>query len=119
MLRFLIDTQLPFSLASKLKEFDFDAIHTTYFNAGHLMNDSEIRRIAIEQNRIIITKDTDFMEYYIVKGAPPKVFLLEIGNISNKQLFQLIETNHHWITVLFAHQNADMVICQNDKLVSY
>lgn len=69
MLKFIIDTQLPPSLALRLNEFGFDAIHTSYFKNGHLISDSGIRTIAIEENRIIITKDSDFFDYYILKWA--------------------------------------------------
>ena len=119
MLRFLIDTQLPFTLVAKLKGMGFDAIHTTYFSQDYLLNDAAIRKIAVEQNRIIITKDTDFLEYYIVKGAPPKVFLIELGNIRNEELFIVFENNKSKILELFLEQNDDLVICQSDKLISF
>ncbi len=119
MLRFIVDTQLPPSLAIKLNDWGFDAIHTTTFDNGHLLSDSNIRKIAIEQNRIIITKDTDFWEYYLVKNSPPKVFLLELGNISNKDLFHIIEANTQSLMELFINQKANLVICQSDKLIAY
>lgn len=119
MLRFIVDTQLPPSLTAKLIEWGFDAIHTTSFDNRDLLSDSNIRKIAIEQNRIIITKDTDFWEYYLVKNSPPKVFLVELGNISNKNLFHIIEANTKSLVELFVNQNANLVICQSDKLIAY
>ncbi len=119
MLRFIVDTQLPPSLTMKLNEWGFDATYTTTFDNGHLLSDSNIRKIATEQNRIIITKDTDFWEYYLVKKSPPKVFLLELGNISNKDLFHIIEANLHSLMELFTTQKANLVICQSNKLIAY
>jgi predicted nuclease of predicted toxin-antitoxin system len=119
MLRFIVDTQLPPSLIVKLNEWGFDAIHTTHFNNGHLLSDSNIRKIAIDQDRIIITKDTDFWEYYLVKNSPPKVFLLELGNIKNETLFHIIEANTQSLIDLFINQKANLVICQSNKLIAY
>jgi predicted nuclease of predicted toxin-antitoxin system len=48
-----------------------------------LLNDKEISKTAIEEGRIIITKDSDFLNSYILKDSPPKVILLQLGNISN------------------------------------
>ncbi len=53
MLKFIIDTQLPPKLAHKLNFLGAEAIHTTYFPEGHLLDDAEIREIA---NTVITTK---------------------------------------------------------------
>ncbi len=71
MLRFIVDTQLPAALAVYLSGYDLDAIHTTFYPAGHLLKDREIREKAVAEDRIIITKDSDFFDYFFVKGAPP------------------------------------------------
>jgi len=34
----------------------------------------------------ILTKDTDFEKYSLLRGAPPKVVWLRIGNASNKEV---------------------------------
>lgn len=90
--KFIVDTQLPPRLSQFLVSLDYDCVHTTDFPDGHLMNDSEIRDLAVEQNRIIITKDHDFREYYIFNGAPPVVILLTMGNCSNSELLQIIKS---------------------------
>ena len=73
MLRFLIDTQLPPKLSNLLNQWGFDSIHTTYFPDGHLLNDKAIREIAVNDNRIIVTKDSDFFDFFHVKVPPPSV----------------------------------------------
>ena len=81
MLYFIVDTQLPPILSLKLNELGFDASHTTYFTNGHLLSDLQIRKIAIAENRIIVSKDSDFWDYYLLKGSPPKVFLFSSTSI--------------------------------------
>jgi len=55
MLKFIVDTQLPLKLASFLTKKGWETIHTTFFLDGHLLKDDEIRAIAIQEVRIIIT----------------------------------------------------------------
>lgn len=90
-MRFIIDTQLPPKLAKYLKTKGYDSLHTTHFENGHLLKDHAIIEIAKSENRIVITKDSDFSDYYFLKGAPPKVLLLKFGNISNKNLINNFE----------------------------
>ena len=47
-MKFIVDTQLPPRLASYLQSQGYDCIHTTYFEDGHLLQDSEIIVIALE-----------------------------------------------------------------------
>ena len=93
MHKFIIDTQLPPRLAMFFKEQGFDAIHTTHFPDGHLLSDTEIRRIASQESRIVVTKDADFFDYYMVKGSPPAILMLSIGNVSNNELLALVQHN--------------------------
>ena len=118
MLNFLIDTQLPPSLAQLIIQLGSKAIHTTFFPEGHLLKDKEIRKIAIKEKRIIITKDNDFYDYFLLKGAPPRVLLLEIGNIKNQELFTLLQKNHKQIINFFEGKN-NLVIVQSEKIIAY
>ena len=90
-MRFIVDTQLPPRLASFLESKGHDCIHTTHFENGHLLQDAEIIIIAVDQSRTIISKDSDFSDNYYLKGAPPKILLLQFGNISNNDLIEYFE----------------------------
>lgn len=117
-MKFIIDTQLPPALAKFLVEKGFDAIHTTFFADGHLLQDTEIIHIAIEENRIIATKDSDFLDNYLLKGSPPKVLLLQFGNISNKELLQYFENHIHKIITVF-EEGAELVKFDRESIVAY
>lgn len=118
MLRFIVDTQLPPLLATYLTSKGNDSIHTTFFKDGHLLQDSEISVIAKNENRIIVTKDNDFLERYALYGAPPKVLLLQYGNIKNSELILLIEKEIEKISSLF-QQESNLIILSRDKIASY
>ena len=90
LLQFIIDTQLPPKMALFLNDRGHDAFHTIEFPNGVLTKDEEIIKIAVSQNRIIVTKDHDFLNHFLIKGPVPKILLIETGNINNNDLFELI-----------------------------
>ena len=114
----IIDTQLPPKLALYLIKKGCDAIHTTGFPEGHLMPDSKIREIAINQNRIIITKDSDFFDFYLTKGAPPKVLLLKFGNLRNEELIFRFENQLDQVFALFDN-GAEFVYWGTEGIFEY
>lgn len=61
MTQFLVDTQLPPRLAAFLKDKGHDAKHTVDYPNGVMLTDKEIRTIAEKENRVIISKDSDFL----------------------------------------------------------
>jgi len=113
VLRFIVDTQLPPSLAEFLKRRGFDAIHVINCPNGALTSDNEIISIAIKETRIIITKDSDFMDYYLLKGYPPAVLLLQVGNIKNQELFFLLNEHVEQIISLFSNQTPFLIVQKN------
>lgn len=66
-MKFLIDAQLPKSLARFLIERGFDAIHTLDLPNKNLTGDDEINRISLAENRVVISKDADFYDRYNAK----------------------------------------------------
>ena len=50
-----------------------------------------ISKISMEENRIVITKDSDFYDTFILKQIPYKIIFLKTGNISKSDLINLFE----------------------------
>lgn len=118
MIRFLVDTQLPPLLANYLTSKGYDSIHTTFFENGHLLQDSTLSTIAKKEGRTIVTKDNDFFERYTLYGAPPKVLLLQFGNIKNTDLINYFERELEKLTNLFLDGN-NLVIFGRQQITSY
>ena len=100
-MKFIVDTQLPPALVRFLKTKGFDAIHPTHFPVGHLLDDERIREIAIAGDRIIVSKDSDFFNSYLVQGIPPKILLLKLGNTKNRDLLTMFDVQLPLIIQLF------------------
>ena len=100
-MKFLIDAQLPMRIANLLDNLGYDVIHTKNLPLKNATPDSEINKLSILEQRIVITKDKDFLDSFLIKQEPYKLLLITTGNISNKQIEQLFLQNITQIIELF------------------
>lgn len=91
-MRFLIDAQLPRRLVAKLGQAGFEAIHTLDLPKGNRTSDREITELSIKDQYIVVTKDSDFVETFLLLGVPWKLLLVSTGNIDNLSLEALFST---------------------------
>jgi predicted nuclease of predicted toxin-antitoxin system len=54
-------------------------------------DDSAVWSAAAQQGFALITKDDDFVELSILRGAPPKVILIGLGNCQTSAVVGLLE----------------------------
>jgi predicted nuclease of predicted toxin-antitoxin system len=92
-MKFIVDAQLPRRLARELAAAGHDAVHTSDFPARNRTPDGDIVAVAIRENRIVATKDNDFVTSFLLRGTPPKLLLISTGNISNDRLSKLLAAN--------------------------
>lgn len=100
-MKFLVDAQLPKRFCSWLAVAGHDAVHTLDLPKRNRTSDSEILEIADQEDRIVVTKDDDFVQSFLLAGRPPKLLLVATGNISNSELERLIGANLAMITHAF------------------
>ena len=104
-MKFIVDAQLPKSLADFLSYKGFDALHTLDLPAKNKSKDNYIIEIALTQNRIVITKDSDFLDSYLIKQEPEKLILVKTGNITNFSLLNVFSNNLDLIISLIDKSN--------------
>jgi predicted nuclease of predicted toxin-antitoxin system len=102
--RFLVDAQLPKRLSDFLKSKGFDSIQTLELQAANATPDSYIRTLSQTENRIVITKDSDFEDSHLLSKIPPKLVLISTGNIPNSNLILLFSNSLERIVQLL-HEN--------------
>lgn len=90
---FLLDAQLPPSLKYVFISKGYHCIHTLDLDQGNMTTDKEINSISVTKKFILITKDSDFYESFIIKNEPYKLILVKLGNTSRKELIHFFETN--------------------------
>lgn len=92
-MNFLIDAQLPRRAAWWIREQGHDVVHTLDLPEGNRTTDDAIIDIADAENRIVVTKDADFVNSFQLHGRPRKLLLVATGNIGNAQLEHLLLRN--------------------------
>ena len=92
-MKFIVDAHFPKRLATWLINNGDDAIHTIDLPKKNKTSDKEIIEIAESQARIVITKDSDFIQFRIIHDKPQRILMVTTGNIINKALIKLFEAN--------------------------
>jgi predicted nuclease of predicted toxin-antitoxin system len=92
-MNFLVDAHLPRRLARRLQEAGHDALHTLDLPAGNRTTDSEINALSLRERWVVITKDADFVNSYLLLGQPYKLLVISTGNITNTELEALFVPN--------------------------
>ena len=115
-MKFLVDAQLPYGIALFLRDKGFDALHTNDLPDKERTKDSQIRSIAMAESRIVITKDYDFVDSFILKKMPEKLLIITTGNIKNKQLFNLWRSNWELIILLF--ETCNLIELSNNDVIA-
>jgi predicted nuclease of predicted toxin-antitoxin system len=84
-MKLLLDANLSWRLIPVLAENFGECTHVNKIGLPVSPTDTQIWKYAAENDYIIVTQDSDFLNFLETKGYPPKVVLLRTGNISRKQ----------------------------------
>jgi predicted nuclease of predicted toxin-antitoxin system len=85
-----VDAQLPPTLASWLNitlELEASSLRDLGLRDARDIEIFEAARVA---NAVIMTKDSDFIDLVCRLGIPPRVIWLTCGNVTNRNLRQLL-----------------------------
>jgi predicted nuclease of predicted toxin-antitoxin system len=99
--RFLVDAHLPLKLARAISAAGYDTVHTRELPHANATKDSEINALSIAEERVVVTKDADFVQSFTLQGRPYKLLLVSTGNIRNAELFELTTNRLEHLAELF------------------
>ena len=68
-------------------------MHTLDLPSGNRTPDWQINDISVIEQRIVVTKDADFVNSFLLSEVPYKWLLVSTGNISNQELEELFSKN--------------------------
>lgn len=91
-MKLLLDQNLSRKLVPQLNLPFPDSSHVVYLGLD-TADDATVRRFARENGFTLVTKNTDMVDLCVVKGAPPKVLWLRIGNCSTDLVANVLELN--------------------------
>jgi predicted nuclease of predicted toxin-antitoxin system len=89
-MKFLIDAQLPRRMAGWLTSAGCDALHTLDLPDQNRTTDEQVIEFADREQRVVVTKDADFVSSHVLHARPARMLLISTGNISNRDLEALV-----------------------------
>ena len=82
-MNFLVDAHLPRRLARWLGQAGHDVVHTYDLPLGNRTPDAVINELSVREERVVVTKDEDFVDSFFLHHQPYKLLLISTGNINN------------------------------------
>ena len=116
-MKFLCDVHISYQLVRYLKKQGHQAIHINQILQKWNTPDDEIALYSDKNDIVLITKDGDFRNSFVIKGTPKKQIRIALGNISNKFLIELFEKNLPTIIQHLQHPDCYIEINYDDITV--
>ncbi len=88
-MRLLFDEQLSEALVQRVADEFPGALHVRVLGRGGAL-DLDVWEMAREHGCVLVTKDEDFHRLSLLRGAPPKVVWLRIGNCATEDISRLL-----------------------------
>jgi predicted nuclease of predicted toxin-antitoxin system len=95
-MKLLFDSNLSHRLLELLKDLFPESVHVTTKGLDE-SSDREIWEYAKENGYTIVTKDSDFNDFSVVYGTPPKVIWIRTGNCKISDIESLIRKNFEYL----------------------
>jgi predicted nuclease of predicted toxin-antitoxin system len=106
-MRFLVDNQLPPSLAHWLRDRGHEAAHV--FEIGlHLLDDRALWARALADARIVVSKDEDFLYLANQPGDTGRFLWVRLGNCRNDALLAAFSASFD--TIIAAFDSGQIVV---------
>ncbi len=69
-------------------------------------SDEKVWALAIEHRCVLVTKDEDFHRLSVLRGSPPKVVWIRIGNCATEDIARLLRHHHEDLEAFVTHGEA-------------
>ena len=90
-MKLLFDQNISYKVVRRIQDIFPECSHISKIGL-HNSSDIAIWNFAKENNYCIITFDYDFIDFSILKGAPPKIIIIKKGNTKTENLASFIIT---------------------------
>jgi predicted nuclease of predicted toxin-antitoxin system len=108
-MKLLFDENLSARVAVRLNDVYSGSIHVrdVGLKGGE---DWEIWNHAANDGFVIASRDSDFRQLSLLRGHPPKVVVVAIGNCTNKRLEALFRSYHQELADFESHATRAMIV---------
>lgn len=115
-MRFLVDAQLPRRIVDLLRQRGHDAVHTLDLPEGNRTSDDRLCDLSDSEDRVLITKDGDFIDSHLLQRRPARLLHVSTGNITNFELEGLFMMHEPGIVAAFRHAR-HIELCRRGLIV--
>ena len=91
-MKLLFDQNLPPRLVNLLSDLFPNSSHVYHLGLDRV-SDDELWHYARDNAFVLVTKDADFSDMSALKGFPPKVIWIRIGNCTTVQIEALLRSH--------------------------
>ena len=109
-MKLLLDENLSHRLVARLAEAFPRTASVHQVELRSQSDDTVIWPYAAEQGFAIVSKDEDFRRLSLLRGHPPKVIWLVVGNAGTNQVADLLLRNKNRIATFLDDQNEDSLL---------
>jgi len=113
-MKFLCDVHISFKLAKHVASLGFECEHVNNISEGSRTKDRDIARFVDENKLVLITKDRDFKNSFLLSQTPSRFIKINLGNLSDSVLMDVFEINIDKINQLYSSANLFMVEIEVD-----
>lgn len=113
-MRFPCDVHIPMRLSKHLQRLGFESEHVNNVLKGYSTRDIDIANYCDENNLILITKDRDFKNSFLLGQTPARLIKINLGNVSSSKLVNIIEQNMRSIKTVSEKLDSFMIEFEQD-----
>jgi len=110
-MKLLFDQNLSLRLVERLVDIFPKSTHV-YFEGLDRATDDEVWKWAHKNEFAIVTKDADFSELSTLRGFPPKIIWVRVGNCTTVQIERLIRIHYETIQQMQEDPNVGILLLQ-------
>jgi predicted nuclease of predicted toxin-antitoxin system len=92
-MKLLFDPNISFRIEKRLS---LSFSNSKHISSLKLMNADDIKiwEYAKDNDFTIVTFDSDFYDITLLRGTPPKIIWLQIGNLTTTKIIETLEVKH-------------------------
>ena len=96
-MKFLCDVHISVKISKAIEVLGYKCEHVNRILKKWNTTDEEIIEYVNNNNYILITKDQDFRNSFLLNSKPKKLIKIDLGNISNEKLLTIIKNSFQTI----------------------
>jgi predicted nuclease of predicted toxin-antitoxin system len=111
----LCDVHISYKICKFLDDKNINTIHVNQILNKSETKDSEICSYADSNDYIVLTKDIDFKNNFLINKTPKKLIKINLGNISNQKLMKILE-EHLNLIINLNNQSSFLLEIDTDQI---